>query len=92
MAHSQALTSQAVRAAASVVRAIASGAWTHDSPSWAPVRYKAIDATGNLNQDYVRAVQTAEAFALLLRGYADGFDEKAFITVCGFDRKAKVAR
>lgn len=67
--------------AASIVRAIHNGEWTNEAPEWAPVHYDQIDIAGDLNLNYVRAVQTAEAFALLFRTMPN-FSERRFLDAC----------
>jgi hypothetical protein len=74
--------------AAEMVKAIRDGGWTHEAPEWAPTPYGhdlevSTEDMGNLLVDYVRAVQTAEAFILLFREFNPRFNQQTFLRACG---------
>ena len=76
--------------AAEIVRAILAGEWTDSAPAWAD--RKQIGWPGQ-TEDFVRAVQTAEAFILLFRAYNPRFDEQRFLQACELvDKSAKKRR
>jgi hypothetical protein len=84
--------SQTIRHASAIVRAILAGQWTNDPPSWAdygrymprPVHRQIVITTRNFDEDenYTRAVQTAEAFIILFRATEPTFNESAFLRAC----------
>lgn len=69
--------------AASMVKAILNDEWTHEPPDWAVRHLVHTECTEN----YTRAVQTAEAFILLFRGFNPRFDENRFLIACGLADK-----
>lgn len=79
------ITVKMFSAAAECVRNILEGLWTNDPPAWASTRYIVDDdlmSPSGSNQDYVRAVQTAE-FLIIMFGLTPGFDQQAFLVQCG---------
>jgi hypothetical protein len=73
-----------IRHAASIVRAMLNGAWTNDFPEWASQarNTSADEMLETVDARYTRAVQTAEAFMLLLRAADPTFNEQAFLRAC----------
>lgn len=75
------LTKQTFQRMAAIVRNIAAGEWTDELPDWAgPVTYVRHTET----YPRVRAIQTAEAFLILIA--QDGnprFDRQRFLVACG---------
>ena len=70
---------------AAMVKDILGGNWTHEPPAWSNRdRYLCVD-TGE--PDYIRAVQTAEAFILLCEGWNPRFDCERFLMACGLANK-----
>lgn len=82
------ITRQHFTRAAEMVRAINEGYWTADPPDWADP-----DCS---DEEYVRAVQTAEAFILLFSEFNPQFRTEKFLVACGLKgrsaRREKVAR
>lgn len=73
------------RAMASMVRAIKAGKWTDELPDWAPIGADcALQIIGEESGNILRAVQTAEAFILLLLADNPRFDVTRFVKACGF--------
>lgn len=78
-----------VRRMVSMIRAVRAGKWTAELPSWAPpnLHNHPMDLLQNMDtedtNDY-RAVQTAEAFILLIHSSGLAFDETKFLQDCGF--------
>jgi hypothetical protein len=73
--------------AASLVRAIMAGRWSHDPPSWCDhddYDSSNADWDDSGSYDYTRAVQTAEAFITLFTKLDANFDEAVFLRECGF--------
>lgn len=90
------MTKHHMNYAASIVRAILAGEWTGESPTWASIQWGPefeIDAyeLGNLDRDYVRAVQTAEAFILLFSAFNPRFDQQRFLVACGLASTPSIA-
>lgn len=73
---------------ASMVRAILAGKWTTDPPDWAPLRAaQAADLLQQMSDTdvaLVRAMQTAEAFIILIHAEDSAFDVTSFVRACGF--------
>lgn len=68
--------------AASIVSAIAAGGWTHEPPVWAE-RYCMAVTVSDERTNYIRAVQTAEAFAALFMATDAKFGPRRFLRACG---------
>lgn len=83
------VTKQTFIRAAAMVKAIRDGEWTNDPPTWAtvPNRYDAIVSFDIPN--YVRAVQTAEAFIILFTVSNDRFNVQRFLVACGLAEPTK---
>lgn len=81
------MTAKHFRRAAEMVRAILDGEWTNDPPDWAerdvdcwPVY---INDPAEADYNYLRAVQTAEAFILLFECSNPRFNRGKFLQQCG---------
>lgn len=82
--------------AAALVRSIASGGWTFDTPAWAG---PTLQPTGQLrlagwpltdaDLNYTRAVWTAEAFILLFSPFNPRFNRDKFLVACGLVTPAR---
>lgn len=75
---------------AAIVRSILVGEWTHICPSWADnSRYEDMrliltdDDISTNDENYTRAVQTAEAFIVLASTNNPRFDRDRFLVACG---------
>jgi len=85
------MTRQHFQAMAEIVKAINEGEWTSDLPAWAEAsngRYWGNDT--NTEDNYRRAVQTAEAFIILSRRFNPLFNQDVFLQACGL--KAQPAK
>mgnify|MGYP001579065726 CR=1 FL=1 len=78
------ITVKMFSAAAECVKAILEGRWTNEPPQWASTHYSVDDSMSlsGPNQNYVRAVQTAEFLIIMFR-LTPGFDQQAFLAQCG---------
>ena len=83
--------------AAEIVKAILNGHWSHQPPTWA-IQYRGdYDVTSPtqrlfVGRDYLRAVQTAEAFIVLARQFNPRFDTHRFLVACGLVEQPTTAR
>ena len=75
--------------AAAIVKNILDGYWTDDPPSWADSEEYEKDYHGS---DYMRAVQTAEAFIMLFTQHNPRFDVNRFLIACGLMAKPAKAK
>ena len=75
------MTKKHFQAAAAQVKSILDGDWTHEPPEWTnETHYNEVSIAW---PDYVRAVQTAEAYILLFQEFNPRFDQQQFMKACG---------